>query len=503
MPGFARRPLPLVLTALLGAALVAGTLGALPAAAATASCTEMTTPVYYQINARTGASLLTTWKGEADSASVKYGYTISHGAPFKVSMTPGSGLAGGHRTFKSGDFVFAQSSSDIAAMRQQGYADQGVRFYAATTGSSSCSVTVQRYTLNGKHQVSAPTLPAEVLIRNHWTAQSPTFYAAGTSTASTPKWTVGYTSTPAPSRYSTPPLTSSGASNTDGVFRIAVLPETQMEVGTDTRFADRNRWLVANRKKLDLRYATQVGDLVNWDTPSHDQYVHASQAMSVLEKAGVPWSPTIGNHDAAATCVGGAACPGTNVRIGVRNTSTFNHYFPTDRFRAVRGIYEAGKIDNSYSEFTAEGKTWMLLNLELWPRVGVVNWANWVVKTHPHDNVILETHSYLTSSSAISTGDDYGATSPKYLYDNLVSTNPNIKVVLSGHVGTYGSRVDSRSGNPVTSFLQCFHDNHDNPTRLVTINTKTGSVRGQVYYPKTNRWLPSADKTYTGLKWVN
>ena len=344
-------------------------------------------------------------------------------------------------------------------------------------------MSVQRFTKKGMHQVSAPTLSAATLTANKWVAESAVFYTAsswGTSVSSGS----GSGSSPVSSGYTTPPLTSSGASDTDGVFTVAVLPDTQLEVGTDTRFADRNRWLVSHRKSLDLRFATQVGDLVNWDTPSHDQYVHASQAMSVFEQAGLPWSPTIGNHDAAATCVGGAACPGVDVRIGVRDTSTFNSYFPLERFRAVKGYYEAGKIDNTYSEFSAEGKTWMMLNLELWPRQGAIDWANQVVKAHPHDNVILVTHSYLTGSSAISTSKEYGSTTPKYLYDTLVSKNTNIKVVLSGHVGTYGSRVDSRAGNPVTSFLQCFHDNHDNPTRLLTINTKTGTIRGQVYYQK-------------------
>ena len=500
-PTTTRRTPPIAGVGLVAAGLLTATLAAapvLPASAATTDCTKMTTPLYYEINSHSGASLLTVSKAEAATAASKYGFKASTTAPFQVSRVPGDGLAGVHRMFSRGDFVYAYSASDIADFKQRGYADQGIRFYVATASSSSCSVRVQRFTRDGAHQVSAPTLSVATLTANKWVAESAVFYAA--SSWSTP--TAGGSSAQ-PTGYTTPPLTSSGASNTDGVFTLAVLPDTQLETGTDTRFADRNRWLVANRKKLDIRFATQVGDLVNWDTPNHDQYVHASQAMSVFEKAGLPWSPTVGNHDGAAVCAGGAACRGTDVRVGVRNTSTFNSFFPLNRFRAVQGHYESGKIDNTYSEFSAEGKTWMMLNLELWPRQGVIDWADQVVKAHPHDNVIVVTHSYLTSGSAISTSKEYGATSPQHLYDTLISKNTNIKVVLSGHVGSYGSRTDSRSGNPVTSFLQCFHDNHDNPTRLLTINTKTGSIRGQVYYQKSDRWLTAADKTYSGVKWVN
>ncbi len=487
---------------------------ALPAAAAsTGACASMTTPLYYELNPTSHASLLTTSKTEAADATTKYGFRATLSPAFLVSNKAGTGLAGVHRMFLRGDFIYAFDSTDISALKAKGYADQGVGFYVATdaTADSSCSVAVQRYTLDGAHQVSAPTLSPATLKANKWVAEDQIFYAAPTSGNSGSGGSgSGGSGTPVtspggrlPTSYTTPPLTSSGASDTDGVFTVAVLPDTQLETGTDTRFADRNRWLVSHRKSLDLRFATQVGDLVNWDTPGHDQYTVASKAMSVFEQAGLPWSPTIGNHDGAAVCPGGSACPGTDVRIGLRNTTTFNSFFPLDRFRAVRGYYESGKIDNTYSEFSAEGKTWMLLNLELWPRQGVIDWADQVVKAHPHDNVLLVTHSYLTGGGAINTDKEYGANSPKYLYDNLISKNANIKVVLSGHVGSYASRTDSRSGDPVTSFLQCFHDNHDNPTRLLTINTKTGTVRGQVYYQKTDRYLSAADVTYSGMKWVN
>lgn len=310
----------------------------LPASAATADCSKMTTPLCYGINSQSGASLLTVSKAEAVSASTSYGYKASTTAPFKVSSVPGDGLAGVHRMFSRGDFVYAFSASDIADFKQRGYADQGVRFYVATSSSSTCSVRVQRFTRDGAHQVSAPTLSVATLTANKWVGESAVFYAASTWSTSTP---VGGSALPA--TYTTPPLTSSGASNTDGVFTLAVLPDTQLETGTDTRFADRNRWLVANRKSLDIRFATQVGDLVNWDTPKHDQYVHASEAMSVLEKAGLPWSPTVGNHDGAAVCPGGAACPGTDVRVGVRNTGTFNSYFPLNASGLCRATTRAAR----------------------------------------------------------------------------------------------------------------------------------------------------------------
>ena len=86
-------------------------------------------------------------------------------------------------------------------------------------------------------------------------------------------------------------------------------------------------------------------------------------------------------------------------------------------------------------------------------------WANGVVAANPTKNVIVSTHSYLAADGSISTSNGgYGSTSPRYLFDNLVKLHPNIKMVLSGHVGQAAVRTDTGvNGNKVLSFLQAFH----------------------------------------------
>ena len=57
-------------------------------------------------------------------------------------------------------------------------------------------------------------------------------------------------------------------------FTIAVIPDSQQEVlrEGDTRLSDRLKWLVRNRKDLNLKLVLHVGDLMNWDTPDHIQH---------------------------------------------------------------------------------------------------------------------------------------------------------------------------------------------------------------------------------------
>ena len=55
------------------------------------------------------------------------------------------------------------------------------------------------------------------------------------------------------------------------------------------------------KSALDLRFATHSGDVVNWDTPDHEQYEMASAGMKPLEAANIPYTLAIGNHDTMAT----------------------------------------------------------------------------------------------------------------------------------------------------------------------------------------------------------
>jgi hypothetical protein len=145
-----------------------------------------------------------------------------------------------------------------------------------------------------------------------------------------------------------------------------------------------------------------------------------------------------------------------------------------------------------------------VLNLELWPRVEVVNWARQVVADHPNDNVLVVTHSYLEGNLQISQNSEYGATSPQYLFDHLISQYPNIKMVFSGHVGVAGSRVDTGvNGNKIYSFLAAIHSNTTNPVRILTIDTGAGKVSTTIVAPWNNaRTWKKYDQTFSGVKFV-
>ncbi len=300
------------------------------------------------------------------------------------------------------------------------------------------------------------------------------------------------------------------AGDGDGHFTIATYPDTQQEVfdWAGTRFIDRSKWLVAQRKALDLRFVVHTGDVVNWDTDAHEQYVVARAAMQPLNDAGIPYQLSIGNHDTLATGPGGGARDSKLTRQYQRTTTTFNSYWKPTDYSALAGQFEPGKVDNTYSSFTAEGADWLVINLELWPRVDAVAWAAKVIEAHPVSNVIIQTHSFLDASGNIYgagqsvTRWSYGDSSPQYVYDKLVAPYGNVKIVTSGHTGSATSKViTTAAGNNVAFVLQALHSNDDNPVRLSDIDVNAGTIGTQVYAPESGRTWDV--HTLTGLSFLH
>jgi regulation of enolase protein 1 (concanavalin A-like superfamily) len=299
-------------------------------------------------------------------------------------------------------------------------------------------------------------------------------------------------------------------------FTIAVIPDTQQEVlgANDTRFANRIQYLLANRTALNLKVMCQVGDLVNWDTTDHIQYQRASAGLKLLDDARLPYVLSIGNHDTAATGEGGGARPGGNASIDVRNTTTFNQFFPVSRHQIVRGTHLANKIDTAYHTFTAGDRNWLVINVELWPRADHVTWTRTILNNHPNHNAIIVTHSYLNGgtpgtpsgnfNSIYGGNGGYGANSPQYLWDQALKHCANVRMVFCGHVGTHGYRVDTGvNGNKVHSFLQNYASNFDNYVRLLTINTRTGTIQSRIHNPiKRVDANDGSTYTVTGVSWV-
>lgn len=470
---------------------------ATPSSAAGTGCEALRTDLHQLVHSRSSSSLVTVWPSEVASAGSN-GF-VDRGALAKVSTSSGSGRVVVQRMTKGSDFRYVQTSGQITAAKKDGYQSSSLPFYAAAAGGASCLTPVFQVSKSGYHRLAAGTSARDSLVKQGWSGVDTVFYAA--SVPGTDGSTPGDQPPSIPSGSVAGPIRGS---DSDKVFTFAVLPDTQREMKqkSDTRFENRVKFLVDRRKAWDLRFALHVGDLVDWDTPDHAMYVKAAKGLLPLQ-AKIPLAMAPGNHDTHAVCPGGSACPGADARVTVRDTKTYNTYFPKSRFGAVSGQFEPGKMDNAYHTLRSGGVDWLILNLELWPRTSTINWANKVVKANPKKNVIVLTHSYLTSSGKIYTSNGgYGSNSPQYLYDHLIKLYPNIKMVMSGHAGTSAIRTDKGvKGNTIVSMLQCFHST-TNPVRIVSVHADTGTLYTSVYSPATSTSKKEHNQTVKGLKFV-
>lgn len=471
-------------------------------AAETVKCGDLSTEIQQLVRPSSGANLLTKWDDEAALAERNYGFKDDLGTLADVAPRDGAGLNAIWRLYKSGDFIWAADGSDADKVVAQGYQRQFVDFFAAAE-DTQCLAPVYRLARGPIHRM-ANSADAATLARDGWTKEGVAFYAVTEGpTEPTPPTDPEPTEEPEPPVDPAPP-TNPNPPTGDTKFSIAVLPDTQNESNSanDPRFKNRATWLAQNKSALDLRFAMQIGDLVNWGQVAPAQFANISAAVKPLEAA-VPWSGAIGNHDTGAVCPGGSACPGGNAHEGLRVTTEYNKAFPVSRFPNVRGTYEPGKIDNAYQTFSAGKADWLVLNLELWPRTAVVNWAKKVVADHPDHNVIVVTHHYLEGDGSIGgNSGGYGDNSPRYVYDNLIKAYPNIKLVLSGHVGNSAIRTDTGvNGNKVVSMLQSYHST-TNPVRLIEIDTAAGTMTSKVYAPLTQSSYPGDSSATNGLDYV-
>lgn len=460
-------------------------------APAVAGCADLDQPVYQSVRLDDGATTFSTSRAEARRL-IEVDGRFDRGTPFAVAVRPGVGLVAVRLLVNTttGDRLYLSDPSAVASARSaSALVDQGVAFYVLGA-QQSCVSPVYALVKNGRHQYASSENVVADLAGEGWRRASIAFYAS-TAKAQPPI-----------------PETAPGdrpLSAGPGQFVIAAVPDTQQEVihPDDTRLADRMKWLIAARAATNLRFVAHVGDLVNWDTPDHAQYVQARSAMGMLNSARIPYAMALGNHDAEATCAGGSACPDTDARVAVRETDTFNRYFPSSSFADLVDEFEPGKVDNAVHRFVVDGHTFLVVNLELWPRPGVVKWAASVIKSHPNDNVVLLTHYYLTATGVISTAADYGPTSPAQLDRELVQPYDNVKLVLSGHVGTGASRLETRrDGTKVAYLMQTFHSNSTNPVRMIRIDLRDGSIQSQVFGPSQGVNYPELSANFDGLRWL-
>ncbi len=235
-------------------------------------------------------------------------------------------------------------------------------------------------------------------------------------------------------------------------FTIMTLPDTQYyseNTGGNRfpQFLDQTNWIVSQRDLRNIAFVSHMGDIVDDGDSISQQWVNANQAMAQLEDHattlrayGIPFGAAPGNHDQSTN--------GNPESI----SAYYNQYFGVARYvgRPYWGGNYGANNDNNYQLFSASGLDFIIIHLEYRTAAdpAVIAWADALLKAHPHRRGIVTSHWIIGGGNPGTWGGQ-----GKGIYDGL-KNNPNLFLLLCGHIHAEGRRTDVFEGRTIYTALQ-------------------------------------------------
>jgi len=285
-------------------------------------------------------------------------------------------------------------------------------------------------------------------------------------------------------------------------FTLVTLPDTQFYSENNnnrlTQFTSQTNWIVSQRNALNIAFVAHMGDMVN--TASVEQeWINAHGAMDIIENPattllthGIPWGGAPGNHDVQS---------GGNPK--------WNEYFGSARWAGrpyYRGNY-ANNNSNNYQFFSASGMDFIVINL-VYNSSGsgdqaVMDWADALLKANPNRRAIITSH-WLVGISFPPTDAAWGGHG-QAVYDNL-KDNPNLFLMLCGHIHGEGRRDDVFEGRRVDTILQDYQSRSGAPgglgggdgwLRYYTFSPANNAIYAKTYRTTSGAFETDADSQFT------
>ncbi|MFH1108835.1 MAG: DNRLRE domain-containing protein [Planctomycetota bacterium] len=262
-------------------------------------------------------------------------------------------------------------------------------------------------------------------------------------------------------------------------FTLIHLPDTQMYAESYPQVLQaQTAWIVTHRDALNIKYVAQSGDCVNVANQEY-QWANVDAAMSLLEdpettalQDGIPYALTVGNHDEYPMW-------------DPDGTQFYNQWFGVSRFLGRQyygGHYPAANNDNSFSLFDAGSLGFIVIHFEYdaLPDQDVLLWADSLLKTYHHRLGIVVAH-YL-----MEVGDNSPFGPQGQAIYNSLKDNPNLFLMLCGHMHGEGVRTDVFDGRTVYTLIADYQDlGSSGFLRILEFSPANDIIRVKTYSP----WL--------------
>lgn len=262
-------------------------------------------------------------------------------------------------------------------------------------------------------------------------------------------------------------------------FTIIVLPDTQHYSDEYPEiYKNQTEWIAKNKEALNIVFVSHVGDIVQNNDEDEAEWQVADEAMSMLDGV-IPYGVLPGNHDMQP---GGAA-------------NFYEQYFSASRFDKYS--WWGGSFDDNrynYQLFSAGGDDYLILHIQYCPTHAAISWANDVLAQFPERKAIVTTHSYLlTDGSYVKNCQDKsdGEINGLQMWNRLIKRNPNVFMVLAGHIPGFGRRDDfeERIVYQLLSDYQDFPLGGSGYLRIMTFEPRNDIIRVSTYSPYLDKYL--------------
>jgi hypothetical protein len=254
-------------------------------------------------------------------------------------------------------------------------------------------------------------------------------------------------------------------------YTVAVLPDIQ---NYSSKYPEilkaQTQWIAENIKKENIVFAVQEGDIVN-NFDNKTQWQNAKSAFDLIIGK-LPVGMLLGNHDISANM----------------ESSNFNEYF----FNYKR---------NNYQLFSMGNAKFIGIELSFCPTESDLDWANKILQQNTNRKAILTTHGYLDTTSKRNVSlskNPFGGcvgqnNNTQYIWDNLITKNNNIFLVLSGHMHGTAQRTDKNNfSQPVFQLLADYQTEANGGNgwmRLLEFNLQKKQIHVKTYSPYLNKYM--------------
>lgn len=284
-------------------------------------------------------------------------------------------------------------------------------------------------------------------------------------------------------------------------FTVIMLPDTQHYSRNYPQiFSSQTKWIAENAAKLNIRFVVGVGDVVN-NGESDTQFQNADAAVRTLDNANIPYVLPVGNHDYMYS------------KPSSRDATKFNRYFGPSRYSGYswyKGNYPSGSNENFYAVFNVNGKQYLVLALEFYPRQKALDWASSILVANADKEVIVLTHSYVNddntrvgrcdyaNAESMGVGNDNDGDE---MWSRFIRKNKNIRMVLSGHIHGVGRRTErGENGNIVNQILADYQGEHmggNGYLRILRYKPALNQIEVKTYSPYANAYRTDSANQFT------